>query len=282
MNDNIAMDAESLSLDSVVELPNDSEQFDQAAYAAASIFNAVALPKGMPDYLKFAIEAQAERERVQPGPMTATNDTTESKEDREKKATERAAEQAGLIVQAQQREREEWAQAQHSFGTTTMTGTEWRQLADELGSDSAGHRWLMEYLLRQGKTEEEAEQTARDMKLAADGLSKPERDRTADERAAMQRIEANPESAQIIRDYKDAQEQGFPPAAERASKLTNTKQAASTNAGADALDAPFAGAPDLSEHHRAALSAATPLDAPQIAAAALPAPQPTASAGLDR
>ena len=275
------MGAGSIS-DSEVVSADGSEQFDVAAYTAASVFNAVALPPNMPDFLRRAIEAQAERERAQPSPMTmgTADETSETEEERDKKVADRASDQINQITQQQQQERIAWAQTDHSFAGQTMNGEQWAKIAGELKLDGAGRDWLLAYLIEKGETPEQAKQTARDIQLAATAMSKPEADRTADEDAAMQRLDTNPQAKQIMQDYADAREQGFPSPSANPSQRLNSGQSASTASGADVLNQSFASAPALSQHYTAVLTATTPLDAP-APVVNTPAPQPTANAGLD-
>jgi len=265
---------------------NDTErQVDASVYTLAGVFGAVALPPGMPDYLKAAIDDKVEAARrvaQESGFVIADNADLIGGKTREERRREADDETADALrsASATERQREDWERKVHDLAGQHLTGAEWADMARELQPGEKGHNWLVDYLVAQGKTKEEAEKTASDMQLAASGTSKPEADRTREENEAITRVNSNPESATILKHYQQAREEGFPPVAQSTTGFTNTSQKASVDAGAAALDAMFPSAPDLTEHHRAAVAATQPLDQPPSPPLP-PTPKPTAVAGLD-
>lgn len=276
------MGEESLSLDSGIELPDDNRQFDTSTYVAALAFNeAASLPRDMPEWLKAMIHGQAEtvRQAAALDPLTlARLPQREAEAERKKAGDDYAADQLAMITA--QIERERWATTQHSFAGATMTGAEWRTVADELKDGGAGREWLMEYLLRQGRTEEQAKEEADDMELAARGMSELEADRTDEEREAMRRIESDPQKREVFQRYLDQRARGFENTASNELSSGHTGNAATVDDGADALAGGITTPFDLTDHHRAAVAATEPLNnLPPLSA--IVAPQPQKAAGLD-
>jgi phage terminase small subunit len=249
-----------------------------ASYVAARIFNRVALPPQLSEAMKDLIEARAERELALPGPANFDMTARDAKEKREKEADDHTQDQLGWIQQEQQREREEWARTSHSFGTTKMTGAEWKLLSEDL-KDGALRQWLIARLMKDGKTEAQAERKADEIADIATIMAKPESQRTPAEHAKMHKAEQDPEFQRIMPELAE-QRRGHTAGLDSRG-IMNGDQTASTTQGADL----FASAPDLTSHHRAALAAEKPLDLPREAAAPLlsreAAPIPAASAGLD-
>lgn len=248
-----------------------------ASHVAARIFNRVALPRHLSEAVKDLIEARAERERELPGPANFDMTAREGKEKREKDAEDHTQAQLGWIQQERQREQEEWARTSHSFGTTTMTGAEWKLLSEDL-KEGALRQWLIARLMKDGKTEAQAERKADQIADIAAIMAKPESQRTPAEHAKMKKAEQDPEFQRIMPEL--AEQRRSSKTGLEARGTLNGDQAASTTEGADL----FASAPDLTRHHRAALAAEKPLDLPREVAArplSREAAPVLAAAGLD-
>lgn len=186
------------------------------------------------------------------------------------------------IKREQERQREEHMRSMATFAGVAMTGAQWQGMSEALSQDSPLRRWLIDRMKRDGKTEREAEELARQMGRAAAIMAKPEGERTSDERAFLDRVEQNPD----MHRYLDAADRfGRDPAA-AVSADTNTAMNGtnidSVSAQADAFEG-FATAPDASTHYRAALAATVPLDAPRVPAAPTierPISPPTVDSGF--
>lgn len=182
------------------------------------------------------------------------------------------------------REREQWATTQHQYFGVKLTGKQWGELADDVESGGTLHQRLVERLMKQGKSHEEAEAKADEMAKIYRILAKPESQWTEEERKRVEIAKADPDftrNTKWVEDIRQGKSYGAVNEVEQTS--TRGAQKASVTARADILDNPIAAPLDLVEHHQASLAATEPLDAPkadvQIAAITKPAPTTAAPGG---
>lgn len=253
---------------------------DVSAAIAAQVFGDV--PLVGPDWLRSSIAMQANFAQLLPGAAAlsaAELNGSRTRAEREEDEAKSKSERMMNAVEEVARQREEWARTSHSFGTTTMTGAEWKLLSADLKDGGALHQWLIARLMKDGKTEAQAEHKADEIADVTAIMAKPKLQRTPAEEAKMKKAEKDPEFQRIMPELAE-QRRGNKAGIEVRGAL-NGDQATSTTEGADL----FASAPDLTRHHRAALVAEKPLDLPRGAGTHLlsrePAPVPAASAGLD-
>lgn len=212
-------------------------------------------------------------------------------------------------IHEQERQREEWAQARHSYAGIEMTGEEWGEFAEQLKGDTPLRKWLMEKLKKEGKTDAKANEMADQIALLAKMQSLPKDQWTDEMKALNGKLDADPKLKNELEDnlrksneYSSGLEaSGQKPEAH--AEIAKADTTTSTEAGADilsqvsraasaalstpnsfasTLDGPaIASGLDLSVHHKAALAATEPLDAPkQIAAFTPPSgPVPTTPGG---
>jgi hypothetical protein len=143
------------------DIINSEAQVDASALALAAVFNSVAFPPNLPEYLKEIILDRAEQARDAEGSFAADN--TMNPEDRRRKA-ERDADDDNLsqlanIVQQQrdEREREEWSRTKSTVAGVSMTGAEWAQLAERLRNDSELKEALISKFQKRGMSAVDAE-----------------------------------------------------------------------------------------------------------------------------
>lgn len=287
-----ALNELSQSQDSQPGLPRESDFDGQAGLATyvAPIFNAVAYPANLPNFKIEALEREAALIQQQPSHIVfLDNDSRsnpEAKAKREREADDRADVQIGIIMQNQQweqeRQREEWMRTEHSFAGQTLTGKQWSEIASDLKEGGTGHDWLIHYLMQHGQSHQDAEKAVKDMQLAASGMSKPARDRTSDEVAAMKRVKENPVAADAYDHYREHRSVGFDTVTPDDPALSRADRSTSVSARADALDGGITGAPDLTAHHRSAVAAIQPLDSRPAPLPPASQPMPSAAAGLDQ
>ncbi|MEC3949287.1 hypothetical protein [Sphingobium sp. HWE2-09] len=212
-------------------------------------------------------------------------------------------------IHEQERQREEWAQARHSYAGIEMTGEEWGEFADQLKGDTPLRKWLMEKLKKEGKTEAKATEMVDQMSLLAKMQSLPPNQWTDEMKALDAKLDADPAlRTELERDLKEAKQyetdakmngqkvelnaevakSDTPMSTEaRADILSQgmgnaSIETSALNSFASTLDGPaIASDLNLREHHKAALAAEQPLDAPkQIAALTPPSgPAPTSPGG---
>lgn len=157
----------------------------------------------------------------------------------------------------------------------TMTGTQWQSLSNDLKEDGALRDWLVEQMMRDGKTREEAERKTDEMADVYGAMAKPPSQRSNEEREAIKRAESDPEFRRYTKMAVDRKQELSAAADQRQS--ADADRAASVDDGSDLV----ASAPDLSAHHRVAVAATPPVASP------LPPPVPQAPqsspgmAGLD-
>lgn len=97
------------------------------------------------------------------------------------------------IERQQKHEREEWAKTKHSYFGATLTGKEWSELADMLGKDGPLRDRLIQRLIEQGKSRDEAEKKADEMAKLYRILAKPESQRTEEERRKVEAAKTDPD-----------------------------------------------------------------------------------------
>ncbi|AUW58052.1 hypothetical protein C1T17_07960 [Sphingobium sp. SCG-1] len=221
-------------------------------------------------------------------------------------------------VHEEEQERQKWAQETHKYAGIEMTGAEWGEFADRLKGDTPLRKWLLEKLKKEGKTETEAQKTVDEVALLAKMQSLPQSQWTDNMKALDREMKANPEKAselqKVLRSAndrnaandRDKEFEGPKTAMQQIAENANTAQAstdardqmlsadtgkvisipavATSVASATAQgneDRAFASAPDLGEHHRAAMIAKEPLDAPKQIASLTPpnAPAPASPGG---
>lgn len=265
----------------------DSEwKVDPAVYTAARIFNAVALPDDMPDYLKDAIEAKAEQARISaqeagfvaPDTNRLIDGKTLQERERDKDEENRlyVVSVVQEVEQRLEREREEWAQQKHIFAGINMFGEEYGAIGADLKRDSVLRQWLIERLMKDGKTRSEAENKADIIADATTIMAKPESQRTDAEREKVRRAEQDPEIRKVMPELAEQHRQ-INAGMEQKQSL-NAGQNSSVETGSDL----FASAPALTNHYGVALAATEPLQAVQkITPPAPTTPAPSGMAGME-
>lgn len=267
-------------------IKNTERDFDPAVYTAARIFNAVALPDDMPDYLKDAIDAKAEQAKISAQEAgfiaTDTNRLIDGKTIQERqrdKDEENRLYVAAVVKDAEQRlerERKEWARQTHSFAGVNMSGEEFGAIGADLKRDSALRQWLIERLMKDGKTRSEAENKADIIADATTIMAKPESQRTDEEREKVKRAEQDPEIRKIM--PKLAEQHRQMDAGMNQQQSLNAGKSESVTARSDL----FASAPELKNHYGVALTATEPLQPTQkIAPPAPMTPAPSGMAGVE-
>jgi len=193
--------SDSISLDSAVETHS---SFDVATYVATRAFNSAALPPGMPDWMEAAIDARASELRAVVGDSQILDELSETgaKEKRRKEADERVEAQVGLIVQQQQREREEWLKSSVTVAGSTMTGAEWQDLSKRLRDDEDFREKLTKLFLARGMSRDEAEARIERVAEVAEIAAIPESQRTDEQKLTMRNAEADPTFKQDVKDAK--------------------------------------------------------------------------------
>lgn len=281
----MSSERDTISLDSQVESPSDSEQFDLSTYVAARIFNDAALPPGTPDRLKALIDEQASFAQRLPGTAEWTiggagggSLGVKSKEERKAEVAKESIELMRTVVEQAEREQERlrWDEDMHSFAQVTMSGAEWSQLGDDLHDDSELRRWLVERLKRDGRSADDAETKADEIADVATIMGKPESERTAAERAKMDKAKDDPAFTKIMAELNEQRLNG----PDRLEPSAGSDRNARISAYADRSSLN----PDAADPHRSALGTTATASMPLTPAAApsIPAsPIPAASAGLN-
>lgn len=260
-------------------------QADAATEVAGAIFGQ-APSKGLTFARATAIESEANFARRLVGAENfiniSANETTALQRARQQREDEDQEAIAETLATIQRRhEREEWARAVHSFGSTRMSGAEWQAFAQELRGDTALRRWLEERIRRDGHSADAARGIADRVADVADIMAIPESQRTAEQR---QRLEAARRDPTLSRYLDDAANrfQATRPRTAHDRTLATGSTAASARAGADEL-AGFTTAPDVRGQFVAAqarqASSEPALPATPVGTS-VPAPTPQAS-GFD-
>lgn len=176
------------SIDLARDDTKDSErQVDASAYALAGVFGSVALPAGMPDYVRNAILDRAEQARDAAGDLIIDNrlnpndaKTRQAKADSED--DDNLSQMAQIVRQEmQEREREEWSRTRSTVAGVTMTGAEWRQFAERLRTDEDLRRRLTERFEKEGATPDEAQRRIDRAAQSAEAASIPQSQRTPEQ-----------------------------------------------------------------------------------------------------
>lgn len=247
--------------------------------------------------------------------ISLQNQQEQKKEKDAEAASDEGSEISGDIQKQQQKEREEWAQTQHSYFGADLSGDEWGDLADQVGQKGPVRDRLVKRLMEQGKSKADAEKKADEMGQVYRILSKPESQWTDDEKAKVQAAKTDPDFqkntadvAQYMKQERQAASLGAENKVEQVSASASTAQSvtvgadvlALTEAGgetsaavdnspdptkrSDILANSFPTAPDLTSHYQAA---AVPADkvpeakTVQEIAFAQAKPIPAANAGFD-
>lgn len=214
---------------------------------------------------------------------------------KEKEALENLGEMADQIEKAQEfeREREEWSRASHSYAGMEMTGAEWGEFADALQGDTPLRRWLVDEIMKKGKSQSEATRQADQIAILARMQSMPESDWTPEMKALDRELDANPERRKEFDDYlnRGRNFEATSPGNVRDATVSGTKQSSSVEAGAELLasgcsaNADFPSAPNLTAEYGRAVATTEPLDGPKpaqiVAASVRPSPSVSPGGGLD-
>jgi hypothetical protein len=227
-------------------------------------------------------------------------------EEKKKKENEEALREAIDNIEDRRREeRAEWSRTRHSYAGIEMTGEEWGKFAERMEGDTPLRKWLLERQRQKGKTEPEAKQAVDQMVLLAKMQNLPPDQWTPEMQALDTTLKADPKLEQELQEsLREAKNQDVTVQVEEKADIAVVQTETSAANGADALsqslgakvslpsakpdalvaDSPasqFPSAPNLAEHHRAAMTATEPLDPPKQIAA-LPTPAPTApGSGFD-
>lgn len=175
------------------------------------------------------------------------------------------------------RQREEWAQTEHSFGSTTLTGAQWQELGQDLRGDTEMRRWLLEKIQRDGKSRAEAERIAKDVADIADIMAKPPSQRTAEEKRRLEDAQKNPELQGYAKEAAEHQKRLRGQRSERDRAVESGSTDKSTAARADELSS-FKSAPDMRSHYtRVGSGDSMPPESAPASGATQPPPAPAAS-----
>lgn len=231
-----------------------------------------------------------------------------SPEEKKKQENEEALREAFENIEDRKREeRAEWSRTRHSYAGIEMTGEEWGKFAERMEGDTPLRKWLLERQRQKGKTDAEAKQVIDQMTLLAKMQNLPPDQWTSEMKALDSKLKADPklkqELQENLREAKahDVTLQANSPDVRQAVAVATTTTDVSAASGDDALSrslgakvtlpsakqdastdsdsSPFPSAPNLGEHHRAAMAAKEPLDAPKQIAALTPTPAPAAPGG---
>jgi len=116
----------------------------------------------MPDHLKIAIEERISEAQAAAGEAGFLLDGSridgKAAAERRREVDDEAFDNLRSRMAAkQERDRQEWAQQTHEFAGQKLTGEEWADISRELSSGGKGQQWLIDYLVSQGQTKEQAE-----------------------------------------------------------------------------------------------------------------------------
>jgi hypothetical protein len=245
----------------------DSEwKVDPAVYTAARIFNAVALPDDMPDFIKEAIEAKAEQARIsaQEAGFVApdTNRLIDGKtlQERERDKDEETRLYVASIIEEDRRERERvWDNSQVKIGTVAMSGEEWDGALELLSDPRLRDQLIQTMTRKKGWTQDRAEKAADDALILA-RLAQKEKDGTmtaADRAQADDITRRNPDAAVMVKEAARVnQERGMSTEADYSASAQSALSSdiasvarSRQNAVKDmATDKTFASAPTLASH----------------------------------
>jgi len=179
--------------------------------------------------------------------------------------------------------REEWAGTSSELAGVEMNGEDWEGLANDIAPGGKLYKTLIDWYMQRGRTRAEAEKKAADDQEIYKIQSTPPALRTQEEHHTLDRAKSDPEFLAATQMLNQQRMEGPTPnnALERKSQTSDLTESISSGADAFALDAPtapatdisknrivlrsedavpFPSAPDLTEHHQAALAATEPLD----------------------
>lgn len=290
---------------------DEEELFSIEEAASALVYQDVAI-RG-PEWAKAAAEMKAAMAQRLPGtsewnigngPGSLKNRSYAEREEEEEEKSAAFLELMGDSIEMEQelqseRQRREWATQTHSYAGIEMTGEEWGQFADALQGETPLRRWLVEEIMKKGKSQAEASKQADQIALLARMQSMPESDWTPEMRELDRELDQNPEKRRELDDYLNrGRDREAEIGRETARSAVNANQRASSDARADvlALDsgqavnlnaptsrghADFPTAPNLTEEHGRAVAATEPLDALKpVQIASVPVqPSPVVSPG---
>lgn len=269
-------------------------------HAKLALLASGAMSSDMYSSLQALVHRAQERNERQEKQQVQIN-LIEDREEKKRKQEEDAEEEFEGSVdrvkaeEKRERERQEWAQSTHRFGTVEMTGEEWGEMATLLGKDTPLRRQMIERLMKKGKSKEEAEDIVDQAKRAGYLMSIPENQRTDEQKAELRKLEQDKDVQDVLEAAKKAKpalnieaDQGAKQAGQAISADAVADQLAepAVSSGSGKLDAfnqataslsatpkvektdsarnedkAFASAPDLGEHYQRAVQATDPLDA---------------------
>ena len=271
-------DVDKTQLDSIDFVPDNKQENGQEVdsvsaltdasfygYSIRSDFAKAAVAHANASYLQN--QAGSELFTLNNGPIKNLPGSEEKSED--EKALDAMRENAEFVMEELKRQREEWKEQIHSFAGADLTGEQWGELGAELQKDGPLKEWLIARLMKNGNTRDDAEQKAKEITQIAQTLAKPETEWTAEERTKVESGRNNKEFQEVMPELADQMLNGAYGLADK--NALHSEKSQSVAVGDDA----FASAPDLSQHHAAALSAKTPLDTIKPLAATPPPPEPS-------
>lgn len=178
------------------------------------------------------------------------------KRQEEDQARDDADETLDDIDRQRKQEREEWAKTKHSYFGANLTGNEWSELADMLGKDSALRDRLIQRLIEQGKSRDEAEKKADEMAKLYRILAKPESQRTEEERRQVEAAKTDPDYTNNTKwlAYQRDGMSGYAKESTIEKQSTTAAQEASVAAGADLLASASTPAGGITDHRKLAKS----------------------------
>lgn len=185
-------------------------EVDAATIVAAAVFNAVAMPSGMPDFQRASIERRADETReaaVEAGFVKASaGDLIDgrTREQRQKDAADEAQSYlASFIAQEERRRREEaWDASRVAIGGVAMSGEEWDAAYEFLSDPKMRERLVQSMTRTKGWSKDRAEKAADDALTLAQ-IAQKKKDGTitaADETKATEITRRNPDAAEMVKE----------------------------------------------------------------------------------
>ncbi|UDF05349.1 hypothetical protein [Asticcacaulis sp. AND118] len=248
----------------------DGQQPDLATAVATAIFEGRSLSD------RFALRASIEANAAlnQPGAENlilskSGPNATLVAEEKEKDDREKLSDMA-VSYSALTQEQAEWSRTKHEYFGVALTGAEWGELGMRLQTDKRMQDWLVNRLMKDGDSREEAVRKAKELADLATILSKPENQRTKEEQAKVDAALKDPQFNKIMPELNEQRIAGNQKL--DAEKPLHMEQTQSVGDGAEI----FASAPNMTAHHAKANAATVPLDNPEKR----PAPAPLAAPDL--
>ena len=195
--------------------------------------------------------------------------------DEDENAIDEFAQQMDAIAEEQQRI---WDEQIHRFADVEMTGEEWEDLAEQLSGNTPLRRRMIDRLMREGKTQAEAEEKVDKAAQVSTIMATPESQRTPEQRRILHEAENDNDVKKVVTWGAETQSNSM--SREISSLSVESTRNNSIREGADV----FASAPHLTAEHARAVAATAPLErsSQQIAAAPVQQPVPAANmSGLD-